>query len=73
MQVDRSYQESQEEVERLDREREDMEATLHEVASDLGRLALLYRTQGQAPHAVPLYMTAVRVTAEIVTPLDPTH
>lgn len=36
---------SREEVERIDREREDMEATLHEVASDLGRLALLYRTQ----------------------------
>ena len=24
-----------------------MEATLHEVAADLGRLALLYRTQGK--------------------------
>jgi tetratricopeptide (TPR) repeat protein len=70
-QVDRSYQESQEEVERLDREREDMEATLHEVASDLGRLALLYRTQGQAPHAVPLYMTALAIYEKTLGPDHP--
>ena len=38
---------SEEEGQRLEREREDMEATLHEVASDLGRLALLCRTQGR--------------------------
>ncbi|KAL1495625.1 hypothetical protein AB1Y20_016492 [Prymnesium parvum] len=70
-QVDRSYQVSQEEVERLDREREDMEATLHEVASDLGRLALLYRTQGQAPHAVPLYMTALAIYEKTLGPDHP--
>jgi len=70
-QVDRCYQESQEAVERLDREREDMEATLHEVASDLGRLALLYRTQGQAPHAVPLYMTALAIYEKTLGPDHP--
>ena len=58
-QVDKlKEKESEEEAQRLNGEKEDMEATLHEVASDLGRLALLYRTQGKAPHAVPLYMTA---------------
>ena len=56
---------------RLDREREDMEATLHEVASDLGRLALLYRTQGQAPHAVPLYMTALAIYEKTLGPDHP--
>ena len=49
-QVDALGKASEEEAQRLEREREDMEATLHEVASDLGRLALLYRTQvGRRP------------------------
>ena len=56
---------------RLEREREDMEATLHEVASDLGRLALLYRTQGKAPHAVPLYMTALAIYEKTLGPDHP--
>jgi len=55
----------------LEREREDMEATLHEVASDLGRLALLYRTQGKAPHAVPLYMTALAIYEKTLGPDHP--
>ena len=50
---------------------EDMEATLHEVASDLGRLALLYRTQGKAPHAVPLYMTALAIYEKTLGPDHP--
>ena len=48
-----------------------MEATLHEVASDLGRLALLYRTQGKAPHAVPLYMTALAIYEKTLGPDHP--
>ena len=62
---------SEEEAQRLEREREDMEATLHEVASDLGRLALLYRTQGKAPHAVPLYMTALAIYEKTLGPDHP--
>ena len=62
---------SEEEAIRLEREREDMEATLHEVASDLGRLALLYRTQGKAPHAVPLYMTALAIYEKTLGPEHP--
>ena len=42
-----------------------MEATLHEVAADLGRLALLYRSQGKAQHAVPLHMHACTLTSYI--------
>ena len=61
----------EEEAQRLEREREDMEATLHEVASDLGRLALLYRTQGKAPHAVPLYMTALAIYEKTLGPDHP--
>jgi tetratricopeptide (TPR) repeat protein len=62
---------SEEEAQRLEAEREDMEATLHEVASDLGRLALLYRTQGKAPHAVPLYMTALAIYEKTLGPDHP--
>jgi tetratricopeptide (TPR) repeat protein len=62
---------SSEEAQRLEHEREDMEATLHEVASDLGRLALLYRTQGKAPHAVPLYMTALAIYEKTLGPDHP--
>ena len=70
-QVDKLEKASEEEAQRLEREREDMEATLHEVASDLGRLALLYRTQGKAPHAVPLYMTALAIYEKTLGPDHP--
>ena len=48
-----------------------MEATLHEVAADLGRLALLYRSQGMAQHAVPLYMTALAIYEKTLGPEHP--
>ena len=70
-QVGKLEKESEAEAQRLEREREDMEATLHEVASDLGRLALLYRTQGKAPHAVPLYMTALAIYEKTLGPDHP--
>ena len=70
-QVGKLEKASEEEAQRLEREREDMEATLHEVASDLGRLALLYRTQGKAPHAVPLYMTALAIYEKTLGPDHP--
>ena len=54
-----------------------MEATLHEVAADLGRLALLYRSQGKAQHAVPQHVhdTALLYLASYIAELTsyPVH
>jgi len=41
------------------------------VAADLGRLALLYRSQGMAQHAVPLYMTALAIYEKTLGPEHP--
>ena len=56
--MDARFEATRQEAATLDKEREEMEATLHEVAADLGRLALLYRSQGKAQHAVPPRMTS---------------
>jgi len=70
-QMDARFEATREEAANLDREKEEMEATLHEVAADLGRLALLYRSQGKAQHAVPLYMTALAIYEKTLGPEHP--
>ena len=70
-QLDQRYEATRREAEHLDREKEEMEATLHDVAADLGRLALVYRSEGKAPHAVPLYMTALAIYEKTLGPDHP--
>jgi len=70
-QMDARFEATRQEAATLDREKEEMEATLHEVAADLGRLALLYRSQGKAQHAVPLYMTALAIYEKTLGPEHP--
>lgn len=49
------------EAERLEVERESMEDTLHNVADGLSELAVIYRGDGRAEHAVPLYMATLAI------------